>query len=80
MERRGFLKSISMLAATLLIPKQVVSAIEVIEKKAEPKGIGSTPYNFPLTDHAPYTNHMSIQRKSYAITGKYIQLEMGGDI
>lgn len=51
--RRGFLRSLGILAATACIPEPLEKAVEFVEKKT-PK---------------PFVNHMTIQRKTVTITG-----------
>lgn len=52
MDRLKFFKSLGVLAGSFLIPSdKILSVTNFIESKTESKGIGNTPYNFPLTDH-----------------------------
>lgn len=60
MERRGFLKSLGILAVTACIPEPLEKAVEVIEKKAEP---------VPYKPNGGIINHITIQRKTVTITG-----------
>lgn len=57
--RRGFLKSLGILAATACIPEPLEKAVEFVEKKAEP----ASKYS------GKHINHMTIQRKTATITG-----------
>lgn len=59
MNRLEFLKRIGILAGASLIPADsILSATDFIEKKAEPVELDK------------FVNHMSIQRKTYSITGR----------
>ena len=72
MERRGFLKSLGILGiGTMLNPKLATSEI-IKERGVDKKGFGKH-----VNDK--FVNHMSIQRKVYAITGHEVvgkELEM----
>lgn len=76
MERRGFLKALGVLGMSSLIPKNALPIIEKIEEKTKPKGIGQEPYKFPLIDnyqyHKGFTNHITIQRKTYKVNAEAI--------
>src|SRR5690349_8660060 len=64
MERRGFLKSLGILAVTACIPEPLEKAVEVIEKKA-----GPVSYKMNRGKLGLLVNHTTIQRKTVTITG-----------
>lgn len=66
MERRGFLKSLGILAVTACIPEPLEKAVEVIEKKSVIPPEAKAMLDFK---NQRYVNHITIQRKTVAITG-----------
>ena len=68
MKRGQFLKSLFALGATTLLPADnILKATDFIEKKSLPiqQGKGWEAQCKP----APFVNHMTIQRKTYIVTG-----------